>query len=43
MGDGLRDALDPKMVFQTTTGAAEPVDDSVDAELGEAEKPEFVE
>ncbi len=43
MGDGLRDALDPKMVFQTTTGAAEPADDSVDAELGEAEEPEPVE
>ena len=43
MGDGLRDALDPKMVFQTTTGAAEPVDDSADAELGGEEEPESVE
>jgi peptide/nickel transport system permease protein len=37
MGDGLRDALDPKMVFQTTTGAAEPDDDSVGEKLSGSE------
>ena len=42
MGDGLRDALDPKMVFQTTTGAAEAVDDPADEELDDAEESEPV-